>query len=64
MPDSLLVRLDEAAELHSVTELERHLSEMEGLGADELYHAAHLRDLSEQYDMEGIRNILKDIRIV
>ena len=62
LPDSLLVRLAKAAELHSVTELERYLSEMEALGADEQHLAAHLRDLSEQYDMDGIRNILKDIR--
>ena len=64
LPDSLLVRLAKAAELHSVTELERYLSEMDALGADEQHLAAHLRDLSEQYDMDGIRNILKDIRIV
>ena len=64
LPDRLLARLAEAAELHSVTELGRHLREMEALGADEQRHAAHLRDLSERYDMDGIRNILKDIRIV
>ena len=64
LPDQLLMRLREAAELHSVTELERYLSEMEALGEDERHHAAHLRDLSEQYDMDGILKILKDIRVV
>ncbi len=61
LPEPLLQKLEEAAGLYSLTELERHLAEMETLGAEEQRLAAHLRALSDQYDMDRILIILKEI---
>lgn len=62
LPDSLLARLKEAAEIHSITELKKCLDEVQALGAEGRRLAAHLRELNQRFDMEGILTILGDIR--
>ena len=62
LPDPLLERLEQAAGIYSVTELESHLAEVEDLGTEEQHLAVHMRELSEQFDMNGILDILKEIR--
>ncbi|MBI2505732.1 MAG: response regulator [Candidatus Latescibacteria bacterium] len=61
VPTALHRRLQEAAELYSVTELEEELQELEQLGADQRQLAAHLRGLKQRQDMEGILTLLAKV---
>ena len=62
LPSDLHDRLREATEIYSVTELEDYLREMEELGEEHRQLAAHLRDLKQEHDMEGILQILGEIQ--
>ena len=63
LPEALRKRLNEAAELSNVTELEKTLNEVENLGAEAGRLAAHLRGLSQDFRMEEILKILEEIRL-
>jgi len=54
LPDVLRKSLVDAAEQQNITDLKRHIAEVEALGHPERVFAAQLRDLSEHYDMTGI----------
>ena len=54
LPTVLAQRLKEAAELGSVTELEGLLDEVEALGQANQPLAAHLRQLSQNAEMDGV----------
>ena len=57
----LHARLQEAAEVYGVTEMEEYLTEMEGLGEDQKRLASHLRSLKQRQDMNAILSILGDV---
>lgn len=57
----LLQHLKNAAELSSVTELEKYLDEMEGLGGSASWLAAHLCALSQDFRMDEVLAILDRI---
>ena len=61
LPEELLEHLREAARYYSVTELEEYLDELEELGKEGKELAVHLRELSGQYDMEGILRLLGEV---
>lgn len=54
LPDVLRKSLVDAAEQQNITDLKRHIAEVEALGHQERVFAAQLRDLSARYDMTGI----------
>ena len=54
LPDVLRKSLVDAAEQQNITDLKRHIAEVEALGHPERVFAAQLRDLSAHYDMTGI----------
>ncbi len=62
LPEELHARLQEAAELYSVTELEGYFSEMAQLGEREQRLADHLRGLRRKHDIEAIISILQNVR--
>ena len=62
LPEALLSRLREAAELYSVTEVEECLDELEATDAAGRQLATHLRLLNQQYNMDAILDILKEVR--
>ena len=59
LPEELLSRLKDAAELYNVTRLERYLSEVDQLGGDAHLLAEHLRALSQNNEIDEIINILQ-----
>jgi len=61
LPEELLSLLKEAAELYNVTRLERYLSEVDRLGDDARLLAEHLRELSQNNEIDRIINILGEI---
>jgi CheY-like chemotaxis protein len=61
LPQELVSRLHSAAELYSVTDIEDHLGELEGLGEGHQRLAAHLRDLNQRQDMEAILRLLDQL---
>jgi len=64
LPGELVASLRKAAELYNVTQLEEHLKQMEALGDEAGQLATHLRELRQQYDMDGIVGILEpDYRV-
>ena len=52
-----------AAEEHSVTQLREHIDLLEKLGPKEQSLAAHLRALDQQYDMDGIKEVLEEVNL-
>ena len=58
LPEDLHQRLKTAAEVYSITEFKRCLSEVEQLGTGEQHLSARLRELLQLYDMEAILSIL------
>jgi two-component system, sensor histidine kinase ChiS len=50
-----------AAQEHSITQLREHIGSLEKLGAKERSLAAHLRILDGQFDMDGIRETLREL---
>ena len=62
LPADLHRDLLEAAELYSVTELEKGISELERLGEGREELAGHLRDLRRKHDIESIVEIIREIK--
>jgi len=60
LPEDLLSRLKEAAEMYSLTELNQCFVEMEELGEDVRPLVDRLRELARNQDMEEILNILSE----
>jgi len=61
LPAELLLRLKEATERHNITKLNQCLDELEQLGSDGRLLAEQLRKLSQNYEMEKILRILREI---
>lgn len=61
LPEDLHTRLQEAAKLYSVTELESYFDEMATLGEMPGKLAEHFRELRRKYDIESILSILREI---
>ena len=61
LPQALHERIVNAAEVYSVTELDRYFDEVEKLGDEYGKFVAHLRGLRRQHDIEGILEVLKDV---
>ena len=61
LPEALFSRLRQAAELSSVTELEKALGEVETLGPEAGRLARHLRGLSQDFKMDEILGILEQM---
>ena len=59
IPDTLRQELLQAAQLYSVTALEKGFKELEELGKEAAGLAAHLRQLRQQHDMETISALLE-----
>jgi hypothetical protein len=62
VPENLFLPLQEAAELYSVTELESCIDDVAKLSSAGRQLAEHLRRLLKNYDMEGILNVLAEIK--
>ena len=61
LPADLYEGLTQAARQHNVTDLLRRLDALAGMGEAEQRLAAHLRGLSQAYDMRAIRSVLEKI---
>jgi len=61
LPEDLHTRLQEAAELYSVTELENCCDEMATLGELPAKLSVHFRELRRKYDIGSILSILQEI---
>jgi signal transduction histidine kinase/CheY-like chemotaxis protein len=61
LPEDLINRLKEAAELYNVTTLERTLEDVAALGPEPSRLAARLRELSQDFRMDEILGILTEI---
>ena len=59
IPNDLLEKMKRAAEIYSVSELDRYFDELEGLGEREKQLADHLRELRRGHDIEGILKLLE-----
>jgi CheY-like chemotaxis protein len=65
LPPEVHQRLSEALRIQSITDLYRRiddLAERPELGARGRHLAAHLRDLSRQYDLAAIERVLEDVK--
>ncbi|MGQ0618334.1 MAG: CHASE domain-containing protein [Panacagrimonas sp.] len=61
VPESLLTRLQTAAELHSATVLRSAMSELRTLGGQAALLADHLQQLMNAYDMDAIARLLVQV---
>ena len=61
LPKDLHERIQNAAEVYSVTELDRYFDELDGLEPEYGRFVAHLRGLRRQHDIEGILNVMQDV---
>ena len=61
LPKDLHERIQKAAEVYSVTELDRYFDELDGLGSEYGGLVSHLRGLRRQHDIEGILNTIQNI---
>jgi signal transduction histidine kinase/CheY-like chemotaxis protein len=61
LPEELSTGLELAVKMHSITELNKYLEVLDELGDGGQHLAAHLRDLSRQFDMPGIKSALEKI---
>ena len=61
VPEELATALSGAAKRHNVSELNRRISELEGLGDAGKQLAEHLLTMSRRFDIEGIREALGDV---
>ena len=57
----LHARMQEAAEVYGITEMEDYLKEMEDLGEDQRRLAGHLRGLKQKQDMDSILATLRAV---
>ena len=61
LPAELRDKLSKAAATHSITELKRHIGELESLGPEEQRLADHLSTLGRGFDMAAIAAVLREI---
>ncbi len=59
IPEELLEKMQRAAEIYSVSELDRYFDELEEIGEREKRLADHLRELRRGHDIDGILKILE-----
>jgi signal transduction histidine kinase/ligand-binding sensor domain-containing protein/DNA-binding response OmpR family regulator len=59
IPEDLLEKMKRAAEIYSVSELDRYFDELEVVGEREKQLADHLRGLRRGHDIDGILRILE-----
>lgn len=59
LPDELVSRILQEAEFYKITDLQKSLDEMEKIGPQQARLAENFRDMANDYDMEGIINLLK-----
>ncbi|ETX04839.1 MAG: hypothetical protein ETSY2_26500 [Candidatus Entotheonella gemina] len=64
LDEKLVARMQEAAELFSVTDIEACLREMEQLSGEPRQLAAHLRQLRQHHDMRSILEVLREMQHV
>jgi hypothetical protein len=62
LPDDLYRNLRAAAELRGVTRLTADLDQVSQLGPAARVLAEHLRHLCQNYDLDGVLAILKDVK--
>ena len=55
----MLEKMKRAAEIYSVSELDRYFDELDGFGEREKGLANHLRELRRGHDIDGILKILE-----
>lgn len=60
LPEDLRRSLRHAAQGHNITDLRRHITELETLGEAERIFAAELRELCGTYDMKAVLTALED----
>ena len=61
LPAALIADLQQATRLNNVTNIERHLQELEKLGEMPGKLATHLRRLKQRFDMNAIRTVLGEL---
>ncbi len=61
LPAPLLDGLREAVKIHSMTQLQKRLEELENIGGDAQRLSAHLRMLSKRYDLKGVSSTLEKV---
>ncbi|MDP6512417.1 MAG: hypothetical protein QF878_04360, partial [SAR202 cluster bacterium] len=61
VPEDLLEKMKRAAEIYSVSELDRYFEALEGLGEKERHLAAHLRELRRGHDIDGILKLVESL---
>ena len=62
LPADLHEELTSAARMQSTTELRQHMAALAELGAEGQGLAAHLSELAQQYDMNGIKVVLETVK--
>lgn len=63
IPPSLHMLLMEAVDTHSITDLRKHFNTLDAMGPLEKQFAEHLRGLSRNFDMEGIKAVLVSLAV-
>ena len=62
LPPELHREMVTAVESHNITQLRKQMDTLAGMGDEEGMLAGHLRDLAKEYDLEGIRVVLDEIK--
>jgi CheY-like chemotaxis protein len=62
LPAELHSALVDAIKVHSVTQLQEVLVQIDQLGAEEKNLSAHLRQLAARFDMRGIQRLVESLR--
>jgi CheY-like chemotaxis protein len=58
LPAALYARLLQAVEMHSITDLRKHIDAVDALGAEGELLAKTLLELSRKYDMDAVKKVL------
>ena len=62
LPPELYQEMVTSVESHNITQLRKQMDTLAGMGDEEGRLAWHLRDLAKKYDLEGIREVLDEIK--
>ncbi len=62
LPPELYENLVSAVVNHSITQLRRHMATLEELGGEIQPLAAHLRELAQAFDIDGVKAVLDEIK--
>ena len=62
LPPELHREMVTAVESHNITQLRKQMDTLAGMGDEEGMLAGHLCDLAKEYDLEGIRVVLDEIK--